>query len=88
MNDVCVLAREGDLFSLMLIKELQDLFVDFDVCWLAATPRKRRLRHERFIGMSMWSFTFWRDYFGQLRFGRSQALKDIIKDYYPALLKE
>ena len=76
------------MFSLMLIKELQDLFVDFDVCWLAATPRKRRLRHERFIGMSMWSFTFWRDYFGQLRFGRSQALKDIIKDYYPALLKE
>lgn len=88
MNDVCVLAREGDLFSLMLVKELQDLSVGFDVCWLASTGRKRRFRHERFIGMSMWSFTFWKDYIGQVRFGRSQTLKDIIKDYYPALVKE
>ena len=88
MNKVCVLARKGDLFSLMLVKELQDLFVDFDVCWLAATRRKRKFRHERFIGMSMWSFTFWKDYLSQLRFGRSKALKEIIKDYYPVLLKE
>jgi methionyl-tRNA formyltransferase len=88
MKDVCVLARAGDLFSLMLIKELQELSIDFDVFWLVVPPKKKKIRHERFIGMNIWSFTFWKDYLGQIRFGHSKALKEIVKDYYPMLLQE
>ena len=88
MKDVCVLARVGDLFSLMLIKELQELSVDFDVCWIVATNKKKKLRQERFIGMSIWSYTFWKDYFGQILFGYSKTQKEILKEYYPLLLRE
>jgi hypothetical protein len=83
MNNLCVLGSEGDLFSMMLIKELQKLSVQFDVCWFSAPSPKRTFRHGRFIGMSLWSFLFWEDYIKQVLFGYSRIQQEIVRDYFP-----
>lgn len=83
MNNLCVFASEGDLFSIMLIKELQKLSVQFDVCWFSVPKRKRKIRHGRFLGMNLWSILFWKDYVKQVMFGYSRMQQDIVRDYLP-----
>lgn len=83
MNSICVLAREGDLYSFMLIKELQITSVHFDICWISIPKRKEKFKRGRFKGMSIWSFVFWKDYIKQFAFGFSKTQQEILKNYFP-----
>lgn len=83
MRKICVLVSPSDLSSLVLIKELKRLHVDFDVCWIIQSKSKKKYRYGRFIGMNCWTYFFWKDLISQKMFGFSKIQQEILKDFLP-----
>lgn len=85
MQKVCLLGFKNDLTTIMTIVEFYEKNIEFDVCFLSASTKRKKFRYERFIGMSILSLCFWLDFLKQFFFNRSNTQKKLLSKYLPYL---